>query len=87
MFIILQGNYWYPAIASIVGLSASLLAGYSLIPIYGLYGAIATTLLGLFWLTIGADLIFNKKNIVALFSCYGEFDYFWGILKRRMGSS
>jgi len=83
MFNILQGNYWYPAIASIVGLITSLIAGYTLIPIYGLFGAVATTLCGLFALTIGADFIFNRKNLFAFFTCYREFRYFANLYKSK----
>lgn len=87
MFIILQGNYWYPAVASIIGLLISLLAGCLLIPMYGLFGAVATTLLGLFALTIGADLIFNRANTAAFFTCYKEFDYFKGLVKSKLRPS
>ncbi len=76
MFIILQGRLWIPAASSVLGLLVSVFAGYNLIPIYGLLGAVATTLLGLFSLTIFSDLLFNRKNSIAVFTCYREWGYF-----------
>ena len=52
--------------------SDSLIVGYELIPAYGLFGAVATTLSGMFALTILADLFFNRKNAIAIFTCYNH---------------
>jgi len=83
MFIILQNNYWYPALSALCSLTVSIVAGYSLIPPYGLYGAVASSMLGLFTLTIVADLFFNRKNSIAVFTCFYEWPYFRGLLKQR----
>jgi len=84
MFLILQGNYWLPTACSSLGLLASLMVGYQLIPTYGLFGAVATTLSGMFALTILADLIFNRKNSFAIVTCFKEWHYFTKLLSRRL---
>lgn len=85
MFIILQNNYWYPALSAICSLAVSIVAGYNLIPQYGLYGAVASSMLGLLTLTIVADLFFNRKNFFAVFTCFDEWTYFRDLIKQRMG--
>ncbi len=84
MFIILQNNYWYPALSAICSLAVSIVAGYNLIPQYGLYGAVASSMLGLLTLTIVADLFFNRKNFIAVFTCFDEWTYFRDLIKQRM---
>lgn len=83
MFIVLEGNYWSSTLSALLGLIASLIAGYQLIPIYGLQGAVATTLFGLFFLTVVADILFNRKNSMAVLSCFYEAQYFMDIAKKR----
>ena len=83
MFLILQNNYWLPATCSSLGLVVSLIVGYELIPTYGLFGAVATTLSGMFALTILADLLFNRKNSIAFFTCYKEWHYFAKLMSNR----
>ncbi|BDT74652.1 oligosaccharide flippase family protein [Polynucleobacter sp. KF022] len=83
MFLILQNNYWLPAMCSSFGLLASLIIGYKLIPAYGLFGAVATTLSGMFALTILSDLLFNRKNVIAIFTCYKEWHYFAKLVTNR----
>jgi O-antigen/teichoic acid export membrane protein len=82
MLIILQNNYWYPVLSSLCSLSVSMVAGYTLIPQYGLYGAVASSMLGLFTLTIVADLLFNRKNSIAVFTCFYEWPYFQNLIKQ-----
>jgi O-antigen/teichoic acid export membrane protein len=86
MFIVLEGNYWYPALSSLCSLIVSVVAGYSLIPLYGLYGAVASSMLGLFTLTILTDLVFYRKNSIAVFTCFYEFHYFKNMLKQGFRS-
>ena len=83
MFIVLDGNFWSSSFSALLGLCASLIVGYQLIPAYGLLGAVATTLIGLFCLTIIADILFNRKNIIALLTCFYELRYFMDIAKKR----
>jgi O-antigen/teichoic acid export membrane protein len=84
MFIVLEGNYWYPALSSLCSLIVSILAGYSLIPLYGLYGAVASSMLGLFTLTILTDLLFYRKNSVAVFTCFYEWAYFKNLIQKSI---
>ncbi|MBU3580995.1 oligosaccharide flippase family protein [Polynucleobacter sp. AP-Capit-er-40B-B4] len=87
MFIVLEGNYWYPALSALCSLIVSVITGYSLIPEYGLYGAIASSMLGLFTLTVLTDLAFYRKNSFAVFTCFYEFFYFKRlIMQGRRGS-
>ena len=87
MFIVLEGNYWYPALSALCSLIVSVITGYSLIPEYGLYGAIASSMLGLFTLTVLTDLVFYRKNSFAVFTCFDEFSYFKNlIVQGRRGS-
>jgi O-antigen/teichoic acid export membrane protein len=86
MFIVLEGNYWYPALSSLCSLLVSVLAGYSLIPLYGLYGAVASSMLGLFTLTVLTDLLFYRKNSVAVFTCFYELPYFKSLIKQGFRS-
>ncbi|MBU3637590.1 oligosaccharide flippase family protein [Polynucleobacter sp. es-MAR-4] len=81
MFIVLADNYWYPALSSLCSLMVSILAGYSLIPQYGLYGAIASSMLGLLTLTILTDLVFYRKNSIAVFTCFYEWPYFKSLIQ------
>jgi O-antigen/teichoic acid export membrane protein len=83
MFIVLDSNYWSSALSALLGLGASLIVGYQLIPSYGLQGAVATTLIGLFCLTVVADILFNRKNFIAVLSCFYEFQYFMHMAKKR----
>jgi O-antigen/teichoic acid export membrane protein len=82
MFIVLEGNYWYPSLSSLCSLLVSVLLGYSLIPVYGLYGAVASSMFGLFTLTVLTDLVFYRKNSVAVFTCFYEFSYFKNLIKQ-----
>jgi O-antigen/teichoic acid export membrane protein len=86
MFIVLEGNYWYPALSSLCSLLVSVLLGYSLIPIYGLYGAVASSMFGLFTLTVLTDLVFYRKNSVAVFTCFYEWPYFKNLIKQGFRS-
>ena len=83
MFIVLEGNYWHPAISALCSLLVSVLAGCSLIPAYGLYGAIASSMLGLLTLTVLTDLVFYRKNSCAVFTCFYEFPYFKNLLSQE----
>jgi O-antigen/teichoic acid export membrane protein len=80
MFIVLEGNYWYPALSALCSLIVSVFVGYSLIPMYGLYGAIASSMLGLFTLTVLTDLVFYRKNSSAVFTCFYELAYFKNLI-------
>ncbi|BEI32931.1 flippase [Polynucleobacter sp. HIN5] len=80
MFIVLEGNYWYPALSSACSLLVSALTGYLLIPTYGLYGAIGSSMLGLFTLTVLTDLVFYRKNSFAIATCFYEFAYFKNLI-------
>jgi O-antigen/teichoic acid export membrane protein len=82
MFIVLEGNYWYPALSALCSLVVSVLAGHSLIPTYGLYGAIASSMLGLLTLTLLTDLVFYRKNSYAVITCFREFSYFIQLIKK-----
>lgn len=82
MFIVLEGNYWYPVLSALCSLIVSVLAGYSLIPAYGLYGAIASSMLGLLTLTVLTDLLFYRKNSVAVITCFRELHYFGQLFKK-----
>ncbi len=83
MFIVLDGNYWSLGLSATLGLLASLIAGYLLIPNHGLIGAAITMLIGLFVLTIISDTLFNRKNIYAVMSCFYEFNYFFTLVKKK----
>jgi hypothetical protein len=67
-------------------LAVSVLAGYSLIPVYGLYGAVASSMFGLFTLTVLTDLVFYRKNSVAVFTCFYEWPYFKNLIKQGFRS-
>ena len=82
MFIVLEGNYWYPVFSALCSLVVSVLAGYSLIPAYGLYGAVASSMLGLLTLTVLTDLVFYRKNSFAVITCFREFHYFKCLIKK-----
>ena len=83
MFIVLEGNFWYPAISALCSLFVSVIAGYNLIPSYGLYGAIASSMLGLLTLTVLTDLVFYRKNSSAVFTCFYEFSYFKNLISQE----
>lgn len=72
VFVVLDHRYFYPVIASILGLGISFGVAYFCIPVYGLYGAIAANLLGLLGSTILADLIFYRESSAALFTCWRQ---------------
>lgn len=82
MFIVLEGNYWYPALTSLCSLIVSMIAGYSLIPSYGLFGAVTSSMLGLFTLTVLTDLMFYRKNSFAIFTCLYELPYFKNLFQQ-----
>jgi O-antigen/teichoic acid export membrane protein len=85
MFIVLEGNYWYPALSAFCSLIVSIFVGYNLIPIYGLYGAVASSLIGLFILTVVTDFVFYRKNSVAVFTCFCEYPYFKNLISKSIG--
>lgn len=73
VFVVLDHRYFYPIVSSILGLIVTIVIASMLIPLYGLYGAIAANLLGLFSSTILCDLFFYRESSYALLTCWKQF--------------
>ena len=70
MAINISKNNIYSFYSSLVGALASLLIGFSLIPKFGLLGAVASSTLSYFIANFILDTIFYKENIRNIIRCY-----------------
>lgn len=72
MMLVIEHKFWYPPFCAAIGVIASLGFGCYLIPLLGLWGAVLSAVLSLFASTFLADLVANKKNLIAFLSCWRE---------------